>query len=352
MPKTIHATVQNALDSKNYAGVILCRMEFDSPFGTIRLCNAFQSIYWDEGSGEIEYEGVGDLASISAAPETNELGAQSLSLTISGIPSTTLTEVFSTKYAGNPVYLWYATLDPLTYAVHADSPVLFFAGHMDFATIEFGEISTVTLNATSRLADWERPTGGRYNDAYQRAYIDPTDQGFKEMVALQGMTISWGAASLMDPGDSSGGDDDGRNTCFKYGTKFIMQDGSLKEVQDIKSGDYMLKGGLVESTIEGLGDKEHWYDYEGIFVTGTHFVYEEGIWLTVSESLKAVPTDTSNIFYSVQNCNNIMIAETGVIFADFYGMSTEVWGTIDEKLSREFLNSRVDINKELLKLKV
>jgi len=351
MPKTIHSTVQAAIDSKNYTGVILCRMEFDSPVNTIRLCNAFQSIYWDEGSGEVEYEGTGDLASIGAAAETNELGAQNLQLTLSGISSDMLTNVFSTAYAGKPIYLWYATLNPLTFAVHADSPVLFFAGNMDYATIEFGKISTVTLNAVSRLADWERPTGGRFNDSYQRTYVDLLDSGFKDMVELQNKSIAWGSTNLLDPPVYEDPDDSDYG-CFKYGTKFIMQDGSLKEIQHIKSGDYMLKGGLVKSTVEGLGDKEHWYDYKGIFVTGTHFVYEEGIWLPVSEALKAVPASTLDYFYSLQNQNNVMVAETGVVFADYYGMSADVWGTIDEKLSREFLNSRVDFNEELLKLKV
>lgn len=198
MAKTVHATVQAAIDSKNYTGVVLCRMHFDTPTGIIRLCNAFQSIYWDEGSGEVEYTGAGDLASISAAPETNELGAQTIQLTLGGIPSDAITQAFSAEYAGNPLYLWYATLNPYTYAVHADSPILIFAGMMDYANIEFGETSTVTLNATSRLADWERPTGGRYNASYQQAYVDSTDDGMKDMIALQNKAIAWGTFNMRD----------------------------------------------------------------------------------------------------------------------------------------------------------
>jgi hypothetical protein len=206
MSKSINATVQSSIDSKNYAGIILCRMHFNP---VIRYCNSVQSIYWDEaGTGEKEYVGVGNLAGLSVLTETSELSAVTIQLTLSGVPNASITDVFSDEYSGQPVYLWYGTLNPNTYAIEGgqNGPVLAFAGQMDYCNVEFGETATITLNATSRLADWDRPRGGRFNQGYQKKYVDPTDTGFRFVNALQTVELAWGGSSIFDPTwDGSGG---------------------------------------------------------------------------------------------------------------------------------------------------
>jgi hypothetical protein len=203
MSKTIDSLVQSAIDGKSFAGVILCKMHFTPEQ---RYCNAYQSIYWDEGSGEEEYIGLGNLASLSVLGETAEVQAQTIQLTLSGIPNSAITDAFSTDYINKPVYLWYATLDTTTYAVQGGSsgPVLVFAGRMDFADIEFGETATITMNATSRLADWDRARGGRFNHTYQQRYIDSTDFGFEYVRAIQNKVVNWGGVDLADPGSTDG----------------------------------------------------------------------------------------------------------------------------------------------------
>ena len=207
MSKIIDSLVMASIDSKQAAGVVLAKLSFDSPTGDLRYCNAYQSIYWDEGSGDVEYIGLGSLADMSVLNETDQLGAETIQLSITGIPNENLTNALSTRYIGNPLYIWYATLDKDTYAVEggATGPVLIFAGLMDFATIQFGETATIIMNATSRLADWERPRGGRFNEAYQNRHVDPTDDGFYQVRALQNKEIAWGAISVLDPGDFRGG---------------------------------------------------------------------------------------------------------------------------------------------------
>jgi hypothetical protein len=200
MGKTIDSLTQASLDSGDFAGVILVKMHFNP---ILRMCNAYQTIYWDEsGGGEEQYIGTGNLGSLSVLAESSELAAQTIQLTLSGIPGSMITDIFSDEYIGQPVYIWYATLDKDTYAVESgqNGPVLIFAGRMDFGNIEFGETATVTLNATSRLADWERPRGGRFNHAYQQRHVDATDFGFRYVQALQDLAISWGGSTLTDPG--------------------------------------------------------------------------------------------------------------------------------------------------------
>lgn len=204
MSKIIDSLVQSALDSNNFSGVILARLHF-SP--EQRYCNAAQSIYWDEaGTGEEEYIGLGNLANMSVLNESSEIGAVTVQLSISGIPNNTITDIFSDEYIGQPIYIWYATIDPDTLAVQGgqSGPVLIFAGRMDYGTFDFGQTATITVNATSRLADWERPRGGRFNHAYQQRHVDPTDLGFRYVLPLQDKPISWGGVTISDPG--SGGD--------------------------------------------------------------------------------------------------------------------------------------------------
>lgn len=207
MSKIIDSLVQASLDSKDFAGLLLARFHFDSPIGTLRFTNAQQSIYWDEeGTGEVEYIGLGNLAQVNPVPETSELSNSSMGFSLSGIPNNTITGIFDKSlYQNKPCYLWYGTLDKETFAVQGGQtgPILIFAGLMDFATFSFGQNAAINLVATSRLADWERPRGGRFNESYQRTYVDPTDNGFRYVKPLQSKEIRWAGQSAADPG---GGD--------------------------------------------------------------------------------------------------------------------------------------------------
>jgi hypothetical protein len=208
MGKSIDSTVLASINSKNYTGVVLARLEFLSPTGFQRVANTYQTIYWDEaGAGEQAYLGVGELGQIAVLPETTDLGAITVDLTLTGIPNDQIQAGFSDDYRNQPVYIYYGTLDTNTYAVEGgkDGPVLAFSGLMDYGTIEFGETATVTITATSRLADWERPNGGTFNHEYQQSYVDSNDSGFKSVMALQNKEISWGAYSLSDSRSSQSG---------------------------------------------------------------------------------------------------------------------------------------------------
>jgi hypothetical protein len=245
--KIVDSLVQASIDSKNYSGVMLAKMFFNPIY---RYSNSYQNIYWDEaGGGELEYTGLGNLVSVSILNESNELQAQTIQLTLSGIPNSVITDAFSTEYQGKPVFLWYATLDKATYAVEGgqDGPVLIFAGLMDYMDIEFGKTATVTLNCTSRLADWERSRGGRFNESYQQTYVDLTDTGFEYVQAIQNVAVSWGSVTLADPGHR----DPSYPRCLVYGTKITMADRTTKEIQDIKENEEVLGYDLDSETFVG-----------------------------------------------------------------------------------------------------
>lgn len=204
MSKTVDTLVQSVLEGKSLTGVTFVQLHFNP---IQRYCSAYQNIYWDEaGTGEEEYLGLGNLGGMSVINETTDLSAQTIQLTLSGIPNAMITDIFDNEYIGKPAYIWYATVDPDTCAVQyaspneaADGPILLFAGLMDYGTVVFGETATVTVNVTNRLADWERPRGGRFNHTYQQRHVDPTDLGFEYVVDLQSKSISWGSITVDDP---------------------------------------------------------------------------------------------------------------------------------------------------------
>jgi hypothetical protein len=351
MGKIIDSLVQTEIDNKDFAGAIFARLHIDSPTGIQRYTNAPQNLYWDEdGGGDEEYIGLGNAASISVLTETQELQAQTIQLTLAGVPAENITAALGTGYMGNPIYIWYAVVSKSTYAVQGGQtgPVLIFAGRMDHANIIFGKKVDIIMNATSRLADWERVRGGRYNDSYQRRHVDPTDSGFRHVRSIQNVHISWGGETIADPGQDGGGRGDPR--CFARDTKFFMQDGSLKEIQYIVPGDEMLYGGKVLQTLTGLGLDQSWYTYDGITVTGEHLVLETNSWKPVAQSNKSIPISTRNVTYNLDNENHIMVAENGTVFSDYGSAPYEIWVENCEEKSIEYLNNRVDLNKELLQL--
>lgn len=111
--------------------------------------------------------------------------------------------------------------------------------------------------------------------------------------------------------------------CFLGGTLVEMEDGEQKAVEDVRIGDAMLDGGLVTGIgahliLCGL------YDYEGVKVTGSHAVRENGVWKRVQDSEKGIPVDTPDAVcvYILDNMNHRIVANE-VMFSDF----TEVDGS-------------------------
>lgn len=350
MSKSIDALVQASIDSKNYTGVVLARLELLGSDGYLRLANTYQTIYWDEGSplGEMPYLGIGELGQISVLPETSELTSSTIQLTLTGIPNSVLADGFSDDYRNQPVYIWYATLDRDTYAVEGGQtgPVLAFAGMMDYATIEFGKTATVTITATQRLTDWERPRGGTFNHHYQQTYVDSKDTGFKLVLQLQNKEISWGQYSLTD--ETTGGVG-GTTKCFKYDTKFLMEDGSVKEIQNIEVGDIMLYGGKVEQILKGDGSNQDWYQYEGIEVTGSHPVLENRKWILVEDSELSIPIETNNYTYSVDNENMLMVSHNKIVFSDYKMFPDNIWQDVMDMIALDYQNNRDEILKQEIK---
>jgi hypothetical protein len=99
------------------------------------------------------------------------------------------------------------------------------------------------------------------------------------------------------PEDPSGTDP---SRCFIAGTKVLMGDGTLKDIDKIEVGEFTATGRVIQTRGINIGkvgnftkftqqELETIYLYAGIKVTGEHAVYEDGEWPMVQHAKYAVP---------------------------------------------------------------
>lgn len=136
-----------------------------------------------------------------------------------------------------------------------------------------------------------------------------------------GITFVSTAAGFGDAqgGSSSGGG--GSGGCFMAGTMISMADGTLKPVEQVDIGDTVSVGGKVFATGKFLID--NLYDYNGIKVSGTHMVKEDGAWVRVEDSRigRSLGDDEVIVYVFGNEHRRIMI--NGTEFTDYFELSEQ-----------------------------
>ena len=128
-------------------------------------------------------------------------------------------------------------------------------------------------------------------------------------------------------GDSSGGSSSGSGGsgggggCFIAGTMISMNDGSLKPVEQVDIGDTVSVGGKVFATGKFLID--NLYDYDGIQVSGTHMVKEDGAWTRVEDSRLGVSLGDDEVIVYVFGSENRRIIINNTEFTDYFELSEQ-----------------------------
>jgi hypothetical protein len=121
---------------------------------------------------------------------------------------------------------------------------------------------------------------------------------------------------------SSGtGGSGGGGGCFISGTMITMYDGSLKPVEQVDIGDTVSVGGKVFATGKFLID--NLYDYNGIQVSGTHMVKEDGAWTRVEDSRMGVSLGDDEVIVYVFGNENRRIIINGTEFTDYFELSEQ-----------------------------
>jgi len=122
-------------------------------------------------------------------------------------------------------------------------------------------------------------------------------------------------------GSSSSGSGGSGGGCFIAGTMITMADGSQKAVETVDIGDSVAVGGKVFATGKFLIN--NLYDYQGIQVSGTHMVKEDGNWTRVENSKKGISLGSDDAIVYVFGSENRRIIINGIEFTDYFELSEQ-----------------------------
>lgn len=169
--KSISVDQQAAL--RRPFGLPIMFIQIDWPDeATERLVTAGADMVWDSYT----WEGVGDVLAVEPIVESESVEATGFRLYTSGVMQSQAARALLSVYSGAPITVWFAMLDPDTYAL-IDEPVKEWAGLLDACVVsdapdsESDEvISSIHILAESRMATLLGAGTRRYTDADQQNF--------------------------------------------------------------------------------------------------------------------------------------------------------------------------------------
>ena len=198
MARNLTAAQITEITAQNMRPILLCQLLFTS--GTVYLWSGIGTLSWNGQS----WQGIGSFGQVSPIPETSDLTAAGVKLSLSGIPSSLVTSALGEVRQGAPVTIYQGFLT--TAGAVVANPNNAWSGRMDTCEIlEDGSSATISITAESRLLDLNRSRERRYEKQDQS--IDfPGDLGFDYVPSLQELSVVWGKASPSSaPVSSAGG---------------------------------------------------------------------------------------------------------------------------------------------------
>jgi hypothetical protein len=167
-----------ALQAKVIRPFLLYRLQFRSDL--LNLWTGLYELSW----GGITWYRSGALMSVTGISEDADLDAKNVTLTLSGIPSSILTDALTEIQRGlaAQIYLGLFEADGKTIV---PNPVLAYSGRIDQPNItDSGDTCSISVNVENPLIDKNRPVDRRYTDADQQM-DHPGDLGCSFVNAIQ-----------------------------------------------------------------------------------------------------------------------------------------------------------------------
>lgn len=184
MARDLSASVQAALDETQVNPILLFEAEFAD--GYLRLWTGYGDLSWNGYT----WTGAGTMGSISPISETDQVQANGIAVSLSGIPSAYVSLILSDVRQGKVGRVYLGFLDNSGNIIA--NPYMAFEGRLDIPTIEeAGEGAMITITYESRLIDLNRSREIRFTDEEQkRMYLG--DKGLEYVVGMQEVTLNWG----------------------------------------------------------------------------------------------------------------------------------------------------------------
>ena len=167
------------------AVAIALLLELDFLPEPMRLWSGVGEFVWDNRT----FTGAGTLLGVSDTPESTDVRANGVTLSLSGVPPEVIAAALDVTWQGRAATLWKALLTDGGALI--SEPVQILAGRMDALTWQEGQDATINLTVENRLVDLERARVIRYTSADQ-AQRYPGDRAFEYVESLVEREITWG----------------------------------------------------------------------------------------------------------------------------------------------------------------
>jgi len=184
--RDISANMATEFEGRNALPILLAQLEFDS--GTLYMWSGLGDLVWEGNS----YIGAGNLIGISTVQENQNLEAQGIVCTLSGIPSTLLSVALSERSRGRPFRLWLGGINEGDSPRGLiDEPYRIFTGLMDVIEMsDDGETALIRLSVESSMLIARRSKIRRYTSEDQKRDY-PLDLGLDLINQLQDKEVVW-----------------------------------------------------------------------------------------------------------------------------------------------------------------
>lgn len=184
MTRTTPQALLNALSQPEVEPFYAVDMDFDS--APVR----FWTGYGDRTINGDTYLGSGNLLAITGLDEVNDLSAKSITLQLSGVPSSLVSLALQEPYQNRECKVYFGTTDTTSIEV--------FSGLMNVMTIEdSGDTSVISLTVESKLIRLEKASNWRYTEGSQKARY-ASDTFFNYVSDLQDKNLVWGRTADND----------------------------------------------------------------------------------------------------------------------------------------------------------
>ena len=139
--------------------------------------------------------------------------------------------------------------------------------------------------------------------------------------------------------------------CFDKDTRLTMMDGSVKTISTLDVGDCLLYDGRVTSVMKISSNGSKMYNYKGILVSGTHYVYEDKHVVKVKDSKNSIYYNdyTEKELYCI-NTESKQIHIGNIVFADYDDLTPDDCGYLKKWIHKKTgINSlkNYDIHKNM-----
>ena len=149
------------------------------------------------------------------------------------------------------------------------------------------------------------------------------------------------AVALSEDNDSS--------KCLLKDTKIRLKN-NIVNVQDLKEGDIQEDGSIIRGVMKYKASFVNIYDYKGIKMSGTHFVFHNKEYLACKDISNAETIDIKDLYCPVTSSGDIMCVNEStsetIIVADYNdSKSFSEWNyETDKKLGNKYLKIKEDYN--------